>query len=49
VNAAVASSTVLNDYLLLLQRLAQGKPAEQAEILAARQRDYDSAPTPSRG
>jgi hypothetical protein len=48
VNAAVASSTVLNEYLLLLQRLAQGKPAEQAEIVASAQRDYDIAPTPSR-
>src|SRR5256884_9843774 len=48
VNAAVASSTVLNEYLLLLQRLVQGKPAEQAEIVANAQRDYDTAPTPSR-
>jgi len=39
---------VLNEYLLLLQRLVQGKPAAQAEILASAQRDYDIAPTPSR-
>src|SRR5207253_11086684 len=29
VNAAVASSTALNEYLLLLQHLVQGKPPEQ--------------------
>jgi len=48
VNGAVASSTVLNQYLLLLQRLVQGKLSEQAEIVASAQRDYDTAPTPSR-
>jgi hypothetical protein len=48
VNTAVASSTVLNEYLLLLQRLVQGPPAEQAEIVAKAQREYDTAPTPSR-
>src|SRR2546429_9816450 len=48
VNAAVASSTALNEYLLLLQHLVQGKLSEQAEIVANAQRDYDTAPTPSR-
>jgi hypothetical protein len=47
VNPAATASTVLNDYLLLLQRLVQGQPAEQAEILANAQRDYDTAPTAS--
>jgi hypothetical protein len=48
VNSAAVASTVLGDYLLLLQRLVQGHPAEQAEIVANAQRDYDTAPTPSR-
>jgi len=47
VNPAVAGSTVLSDYLQTLQKLVQGPPAEQAEILASAQHDYDSAPTPS--
>jgi hypothetical protein len=48
VNSAAASSTALNEYLQLLQRLVQGLPAEQAEIVASVQREYDTAPTPSR-
>jgi len=48
VNPAAASSIVLGDYVQLLQRLLQAPPAEQAEIVAAAQREYDSAPTPSR-
>ncbi len=32
----------------MLQRLAQAAPAEQAEMVAAAQRDYETAPTPSR-
>jgi hypothetical protein len=47
--SAGASATVLGQYLQLLQRLLQGSPAEQAEIVAAAQRDYDLAPTPSHG
>jgi hypothetical protein len=47
VNPAATASTVLNDYLLLLQRLVQAQPAEQAEIVANAQRDYDTAPTAS--
>jgi hypothetical protein len=48
VNSAAASSTALSEYLQLLQRLVQGLPAEQAEIVASVQREYDTAPTPSR-
>jgi hypothetical protein len=47
VSPSATSSTVLNEYLLLLQRLVQGPPSEQAEIVAAAQRDYGTAPTPS--
>jgi hypothetical protein len=47
VNPSATSSTVLNEDLLLLQKLVQGRPAEQAEIVANAQRDYDTAPTPS--
>ena len=47
VNPAATSSAVLNDYLMLLQKLVQGPPSQQAEIVAAAQRDYDTAPTPS--
>ncbi len=43
-----ASSLVLSDYLLLLQRLVQGSASEQAEIVARAQNEYDTAPTPSR-
>src|ERR1700739_3750722 len=43
-----STGTVLGDYLLLLQKLVQGSPSEQAEIAATAQRDYDLAPTPSR-
>ena len=48
VNSAAVASTVLGEYLQLLQRLVQAPPAQQAEIVASAQRDYDSAPTPSR-
>ena len=47
VNPAATSSAVLNEYLMLLQKLVQGPPSTQAEIVAAAQRDYDIAPTPS--
>ena len=43
-----ASSLILSDYLLLLQRLVQGTASEQAEIVARAQNEYGSAPTPSR-
>jgi hypothetical protein len=48
IKTASAGSTVLGEYLLLLQKLVQGTPSEQAEIAANAQRDYDLAPTPSR-
>ncbi|HLK70505.1 MAG TPA: hypothetical protein VKT19_00995 [Steroidobacteraceae bacterium] len=47
INAGATGSTVLGDYLQLLQRLVQAPPAEQAEIVTAAQHDYDGAPTPS--
>src|SRR6185312_145965 len=43
-----ASNAAVTEDLQLLQRLVQGAPAEQAEISAGAQRDYDTAPTPSR-
>jgi hypothetical protein len=48
VDRAAASAAVLNDYMVLLQRLIQGAPAAQAEIVATAQKDYETAPTPSR-
>jgi hypothetical protein len=48
VNAATTGSIVLSEYLQLLQRLVQGRPSEQAEIVASAKREYDTAPTPSR-
>ena len=41
------ASTLLGEYLVLLQKLVQGPPATQAEIVASAQHDYDIAPTPS--
>jgi hypothetical protein len=43
-----ASSAAVTEDLQVLQRLVQGAPAEQAEISAGAQRDFDAAPTPSR-
>ena len=48
VDRNAASVAVLTEDLQLLQKLVQGAPAEQAEIIAAAQRDYETAPTPSR-
>jgi hypothetical protein len=48
VNRATASSTAVSETLQLLQKLVKASPAEQAEIVAAAQRDYETAPTPSR-
>src|SRR4029077_3265341 len=48
VNPASATSAMLADYLTLLQKLVNGPPAQQAEILASAQHDYDGAPTPSK-
>jgi len=47
VDRNAASAAALTENLQLLQRLVQAAPAEQAEITAAAQRDFDSAPTPS--
>ena len=41
------ASTLLAGYLELLQRLVSGPAAQQAEIVASAQHDYDTAPTPS--
>ena len=48
VNRQAATSTVLADDLQLLQTLVQGTSSDQAEIVATAQRDYETAPTPSR-
>jgi hypothetical protein len=47
VNPQATSSTLLAGYLEMLQKLVTGPPAQQAEILASAQHDYDLAPTPS--
>ncbi|MBS0366477.1 MAG: hypothetical protein JSR67_11725 [Proteobacteria bacterium] len=44
---ASANASLVAEYLQMLQRLAQAPAAQQAEIAAGAQRDYDSAPTPS--
>src|SRR5207248_1103234 len=48
VDRNAAAVAVLTEDLQLLQKLVQGAPAEQAEIIAAARRDYETAPTPSR-
>jgi len=47
VDRAAASAASLARQLVVLQRLIQGAPAEQAEILAAAKHAYDTAPIPS--
>lgn len=47
VDRTLAAAAVVAGYLETLQRLVQGAPAQQAEILAAAQREYELAPTPS--
>jgi hypothetical protein len=47
VDRAAASAASLSRQLVVLQRLIQGAPAEQAEILASAKHAYDTAPTPS--
>ncbi|HEY2591304.1 MAG TPA: hypothetical protein VGI35_06910 [Steroidobacteraceae bacterium] len=47
VDRAGASAASLSRQLVVLQRLIQGAPAEQAEILAAAKHAYDTAPIPS--
>jgi hypothetical protein len=48
IDKAGASATLLASYLEVLQRLVQGAPAEQAEIMVAAQREYEISPTPSK-
>jgi hypothetical protein len=47
IDRAAASATVITSYLDGLQKLLMAQPAEQAEIVAAAQREYELAPTPS--
>jgi hypothetical protein len=47
IDRAVTQAALLASYLEVLQRLVQGTPAEQAEILSGARRDFESAPTPS--
>ena len=47
IDRAAASATVITSYLDGLQKLLMAQPAEQAEIVASAQHDYELAPTPS--
>jgi len=47
VDRAAASGSLIAGYLEGMQRLVLSAPAEQAEIVAASQREYELAPTPS--
>jgi hypothetical protein len=47
VDRASASAALIASYLEGLQRMVLSAPAEQAEIVAAAQREFDLAPTPS--
>jgi YfhG lipoprotein len=47
VDRAAASASVITSYLDGLQKLLTAQPAEQAEMAATAQRDYELAPTPS--
>lgn len=47
IDRAVTEAALLTGYLETLQRLVQGAAAEQAEILSAVRRDFQTAPTPS--
>jgi len=47
VNPQATGASVLSGYLEMLQKLISGQPAEQAEIVASAQHDFDLAPTPS--
>jgi hypothetical protein len=47
IDRAVTQATLLASYLETLQRLVQGAPAEQAEILSGARRDFETAPTAS--
>lgn len=45
VDPAVTSAVLLANRLEVVQRLVEGAPAEQAQILATVKQDYDSSPT----
>jgi hypothetical protein len=47
VNPQATGAAVLSGYLEMLQKLISGQPAEQAEIVASAQHDFNLAPTPS--
>jgi hypothetical protein len=47
IDRAVTQATLLASYLEVLQRVVQGAPAEQAEILSGARHDFETAPTPS--
>src|SRR3984885_2924600 len=47
IDRAVTQAALLASYLEVLQRLVQGTPAEQAEILSGARHDFEAAPTPS--
>ena len=47
IDRAVTQAALLANYLETLQRVVQGAPAEQAEILSGARRDFETAPTPS--
>ncbi|HTY94116.1 MAG TPA: hypothetical protein VMC02_09525 [Steroidobacteraceae bacterium] len=47
IDRAVTQAALLASYLEALQRVVQGTPAEQAEILSGARRDFEAAPTPS--
>jgi hypothetical protein len=47
VDRAAASASLVAGYIENLQKLVLSTPADQAEIVAAAQREYDLAPTPS--
>jgi hypothetical protein len=48
IDRADTSAKLLAGYVDLLQRLVQGAPAQQAEILVTAQREYQQTPTPSK-
>ena len=47
IDRAVTEAALLASYLEVLQRLVQGAPAEQAEILSGARHDFETAATPS--
>jgi hypothetical protein len=47
VDRTAASATVITSYLETLQKLVTSPPSDQAEVVAAAQREFDLAPTPS--